>query len=580
MYFVSGYHNKIQSRSAHFQPQKLLRGKSHPTQIWRVNAHLGFRPPRRGFDAGDNKNSHWRGPCERSPLASLASAAWTSGPGNRIVDIRPAPYVSGPAPPVFTDRRVTRALGSGVGQFTVTNRRRGNTAPRRAITILDGARGGRCRWFGGGRLKRSWFFAFFFISGFCSLVYEVVWLRLSMAKFGVTTPMVSIVLSVFMAGLGLGSWAGGRFIRRFDASAAGVPLRFYGTLELLIGISGLAVPPILDAGYGLLRDAGRGLAWGSSLYYLASGAWIAVALLPWCTAMGATFPFAMAAIRKIARHESERAFSYLYLANLLGALLGTLVPAIALIELYGFRGTLHIAAALNVTLAAAVFLIGYTLPKTADSRDVSAARPDSAFHASRHGCGPCRVAVHHRPVQHGHGGGLDPPVHGLSGKRGVRVRGHSGAVSERQLHRVANLSSGGPDPRSEREPHGLDPHGAGCPVAVAAGRSAASVPGAGRFRPKFSIGHAPRRSGHRAIQRVSGVRDADAGGPRLPRQPRFRRPGICRERAGIDPRARAGRILHPALGGRAWELVRDRRAAVCGRLGESPPVRRAARAPF
>src|ERR1039457_616277 len=201
-------------------------------------------------------------------------------------------------------------------------------------------------------MRIRWYFLFFLVSGFCSLVYEVVWLRLSMAKFGVTTPMVSIVLSVFMAGLGLGSWAGGRFIRRFDASAASVPLWLYGMLELLIGISGVAVPPILDVGYGLLRDAGRGLAWASSLYYLASGAWITLALLPWCTAMGATFPFAMAAIRKIARHESERTFSYLYLANLLGALLGTLVPTIVLIELYGFRGTLHIATALNVTLAA------------------------------------------------------------------------------------------------------------------------------------------------------------------------------------------------------------------------------------
>ena len=98
------------------------------------------------------------------------------------------------------------------------------------------------------------------------------------------TAMVSIVLSVvFMAGLGPGSWAGGRFIRRFDASAGGVPMRLYGMLELLIGASGLVVPPILDAGYGLLRDAGRSLAWGSSLYYLASGVWITVALLPWCT---------------------------------------------------------------------------------------------------------------------------------------------------------------------------------------------------------------------------------------------------------------------------------------------------------
>ena len=64
-------------------------------------------------------------------------------------------------------------------------------------------------------MKIRWFFLFFLVSGFCSLVYEVVWLRLSMARFGVTTPMVSIVLSVFMAGLGIGSWAGGVFVRRF-----------------------------------------------------------------------------------------------------------------------------------------------------------------------------------------------------------------------------------------------------------------------------------------------------------------------------------------------------------------------------
>ena len=214
-------------------------------------------------------------------------------------------------------------------------------------------------------MKRSWFFAFFFISGFCSLVYEVVWLRLAMAKFGVTTPMVSIVLSVFMAGLGLGSWAGGKFIRRFDGSAARVPLRFYGALELIIGFSGLAAPPLLEAGYVLLRDAGHGLSWASSLFYLVSGAWITIALLPWCTAMGATFPFAMAALRQAAPDESERSFSYLYLANLLGALLGTLVPAIALIELFGFRGTLHIASALNFGLAAAVFLLSLRLPRTA-----------------------------------------------------------------------------------------------------------------------------------------------------------------------------------------------------------------------
>ncbi|HML18279.1 MAG TPA: fused MFS/spermidine synthase, partial [Bryobacteraceae bacterium] len=212
-------------------------------------------------------------------------------------------------------------------------------------------------------LRTRWFFLFFFISGFCSLLYEVVWLRLSMAKFGVTTPMVSIVLSVFMAGLGIGSWTGGALIRRLGRVAPAVPLRLYGALEVSIGLSGLLVPAILGFGYHLLRDAGRGVAWGSSLYYLASGAWVAVALLPWCTCMGATFPFAMAAIRGLNEEESPRSFSFLYLANVLGAIAGALVPAIFLIELFGFHITLRIASALNGLLAAMVFLYARSLPR-------------------------------------------------------------------------------------------------------------------------------------------------------------------------------------------------------------------------
>lgn len=205
-----------------------------------------------------------------------------------------------------------------------------------------------------------WFYAFFFVSGFCSLIYEVVWLRLSMANFGVTTPMVSIVLSVFMTGLGLGSWLGGIFIRRFERSSSAVPLRLYGALELVIGCSGFIAPALIVLGYRLLRDAGKSLAWGSSFYYFVSGMWILLALLPWTTCMGATFPFAMAAIRKLHREASGHSFSYLYLANVLGAILGTLIPAFVLIELFGFRGTLYIASTLNASLALGVFLLSFS----------------------------------------------------------------------------------------------------------------------------------------------------------------------------------------------------------------------------
>src|SRR5262249_46539167 len=189
----------------------------------------------------------------------------------------------------------------------------------------------------------SAFFAFFFlVSGFCSLVYEVVWLRLAMAGYGVTTPMVSIVLSVFMGGLAIGSWLAGRWARRLEAQPAAL-VRLYAVAELLVAGSGEAVPRGLVWGRALLQGGATG-DWGSSSYYLASALCVAVVLLPFCCSMGATFPLAMGALRRLAPGGSERSFSYLYVANVAGATAGTLGSAFVLIELLGFRGTLRLAA--------------------------------------------------------------------------------------------------------------------------------------------------------------------------------------------------------------------------------------------
>jgi spermidine synthase len=204
----------------------------------------------------------------------------------------------------------------------------------------------------------GWYFAFFIVSGFCSLIYEVVWLRLAMASFGVTTPLVSIVLSVFMAGLALGSFGGGRLARRLETGqGAALPLRLYAGAELVIGFSGLAVPAQLSWGAALLASAGRDVDWNSAGYYLASGGWITLTLLPYAVCMGSTFPLAMAAIRRSGGATARRTFSYLYLANVLGAAAGTLAAGFVLIELLGFRRTLHVAAALNLLLAACAFAV-------------------------------------------------------------------------------------------------------------------------------------------------------------------------------------------------------------------------------
>jgi spermidine synthase len=204
-----------------------------------------------------------------------------------------------------------------------------------------------------------WYFIFFVVSGFCGLVYEVVWLRLAMASFGVTTALASIVLSMFMAGLGLGSWGAGVLTRRVLGSDGPRALRFYSVAELLVGISSVLVPYELKIGRALLQQMGSFGAWQSSRYYFVVGLWVAVALVPWCTCMGSTFPLLMSVIRQNARPASERSFSYLYIANVLGALLGTLASAFVLIELLGFQRTLYVAGALNATLALFAFRLSF-----------------------------------------------------------------------------------------------------------------------------------------------------------------------------------------------------------------------------
>ncbi len=195
-----------------------------------------------------------------------------------------------------------------------------------------------------------WYFVFFLVSGFCGILYELIWLRLSMAQFGVTTPLVSIVLSMFMAGLGLGSWAAGALIRRYEGRTQFPPLRLYALCEFLIGISALLVPMQLVWGHRLLENMSGSVGISSGTYYLVAGAWLALTMIPWCACMGATIPLAMYAIRRDPRTASQQSFSFLYVANLVGAVAGALIPLL-FIESYGFRGTLHIGTVLNFAVA-------------------------------------------------------------------------------------------------------------------------------------------------------------------------------------------------------------------------------------
>ena len=216
----------------------------------------------------------------------------------------------------------------------------------------------------------SWYFCFFFVSGFCSILYELIWLRLAMAQFGVTTPMVSIVLSTFMAGLGLGSWAAGYLLRKHERRLASRPLHLYATAELLIGCSAFLVPMELLAGRIVLEHVGNTLALSSAGYNVAAGVWLACTLIPWCACMGATIPLGMFAIRNAMPLESRRSFSFLYLANVLGAVVGALIPLL-LVEVLGFARTLQFGSVLNLVVCGAALRLARTQVPQAGGNDDS-----------------------------------------------------------------------------------------------------------------------------------------------------------------------------------------------------------------
>src|SRR6266487_2686974 len=85
-----------------------------------------------------------------------------------------------------------------------------------------------------------WLYLLFFISGFPALIYQIVWQRALFAIYGVNIESVTVVVSAFMLGLGLGSMAGGGLSRR-----PALPLLLvFGGVELGIAVYGAISLPL------------------------------------------------------------------------------------------------------------------------------------------------------------------------------------------------------------------------------------------------------------------------------------------------------------------------------------------------
>src|ERR1700684_3375476 len=82
------------------------------------------------------------------------------------------------------------------------------------------------------KAEKLWFYyVLFFLSGFPALLYQIVWQRALFTLYGVNIESVTMIVTVFMLGLGLGSLAGGWLSGRPGIR----PLLAFGLIEASIG---------------------------------------------------------------------------------------------------------------------------------------------------------------------------------------------------------------------------------------------------------------------------------------------------------------------------------------------------------
>ena len=187
------------------------------------------------------------------------------------------------------------------------------------------------------------------LSGAGALGAEVVWTRLLSLMLGATTYTFSMILGVFLTGLGLGSAAGawiGRTVRR--------PATALGWCQLL-QVVGIAIAALI---------VGRALPYWPINPSLAPSPWFTFQLdltrcvwtvLPAACLWGASFPLALAAAA--ARGEDPaRLVGSVYAANTVGAIVGALGFSLVVVPNVGTQRAQQLLIALSAISAVVLFL--------------------------------------------------------------------------------------------------------------------------------------------------------------------------------------------------------------------------------
>jgi len=189
----------------------------------------------------------------------------------------------------------------------------------------------------------------FFTAGFTTLVYQTAWQRVLTQEIGIDSVSVTFVVTIFMVGLGFGSYFGGFLSKNYKGNVS----RFYGITEILIALYALIAIPLIRFSNTFLAS----LLQNSSIYidFIVN---LIILILP-IFLMGMSTPL----IIHIMRNYFEKTgllVGIFYGVNIIGAACGALVTGLFLIELFGLMGATRIAVIIDMLIGCAFLVLSKT----------------------------------------------------------------------------------------------------------------------------------------------------------------------------------------------------------------------------
>jgi len=192
--------------------------------------------------------------------------------------------------------------------------------------------------------------AVLFGSGLATLAYEILWFRALQYVFGNSTYALTLMLAVFLLGLGVGGLLFGRLAGRAR------PERDLAACQLVVAVTALAAIAGIAAVLGDERLGGAVSVFAPAFYerpwwqrLLVDAALGGALLLPATLGMGLSFPLATRLYLADVRRLGRRVGGSVLLANT-GSIAGSVLAAIAILPLLGTVGGTLLVAGANLGL--------------------------------------------------------------------------------------------------------------------------------------------------------------------------------------------------------------------------------------